>query len=196
MTGGCMSGLFCEGLANSPSDDRVFTGLQHPDPNHERIRIRRDTLVGLLAGVRVQFDRRRSRAQSLDDLASCDAGDCWIEAYEEMWNMVGNLWNHRFRPDRRDALDGTRDEIDPLLVVTLHRHFRLRKNPVDRRNHANNLFLRYLHAAADPVSRIIIRMGQVCQDLSAQQKTRVLWTKYSFDPGKSDKVETHAGVFP
>src|SRR4029078_8732678 len=129
-------------------------------------------------------------------LASCDPGDCWVEAYEQMWNMVGDLWNHGFRPDRRDVLDGTGNEIDPLLVVALHRHFRLRKNPVDRRNHADNLFLRYLHAPLEPVSRIVIRMGQICQNLPPQQKTRILWTAYPLAPGKSDKIEAHAGVFP
>ena len=77
-----MSGLYREGEANSPSHDRVFTGLQHPDSNHERVRIRWDALVGLLTRVRVQFDRRRSPAQGVDDLGRCDAGDGWVETYE------------------------------------------------------------------------------------------------------------------
>src|SRR5215471_2719222 len=105
-----------------------------------------------------------------------------------MRNMVGDPWNHRFRPDRGDALHGTCDEVDPLLVVALHRLLGMRKNPVDRRNHADNLLLCHLHAAADPVPRIIIRVGQVCQDLSSEQKTCVLWTAYPLSPGESDKV--------
>src|ERR1035438_7514895 len=128
-TGVGVSGLFCESRTNSLAHDRIFAGLQHPDPNHERVCIRRDALVGLLAGVRVQFNRRRPGAQSIDDLASGDASHRRVEAYEEMWNMVGDLWNHRLRPDRTNALYCTGNEIDPLLVIALHRHFRLRENP-------------------------------------------------------------------
>src|SRR5215470_2036255 len=53
-----LSGLFRQGFANSASYDRVFTGLQHPDSDYERVGIGRDALVGFLAGVRVQFNGR------------------------------------------------------------------------------------------------------------------------------------------
>jgi hypothetical protein len=93
-----VSALFREGRANSLAHDGIFTGLQHPDPHNERVCIRRDALVGLLAGVRVQFNRRFPGAQSVDDLATSDTSDRRIEAYEQMWNMVGDLWNHRLCP--------------------------------------------------------------------------------------------------
>src|SRR5881409_1941210 len=104
-----------EDCANTLAHDRIFTGLQHPHPDHERVCIRWNALVGLLAGVRVQFNRRLPAAQSGNDLASGNTSDCRVEAYEEMWNMVGDLRDHRLRPDRRDSLHGSRDQIDPFL---------------------------------------------------------------------------------
>src|SRR5208282_6055378 len=100
-------GWLGESRANSLAHDRIFTGLQHPYPNHERVCIRRDALVGLLAGVRVQFNRRRPLAQSIDDLASGDASNRRVKAYEEMWNMVGDPRDDRLRPYRRYALHRT-----------------------------------------------------------------------------------------
>ena len=70
-----------------------------------------------------------------------DASDLRVEAYEEMWNVVGDLRQRCFRSDKWDALHGSGDKIDPLLVVALHRLFRVRENPVDRRDHPHNLFL-------------------------------------------------------
>ena len=113
-----------------------------------------------------------------------------------MGNVVGDLWNHRLRPDRWDALHRTGDEVDPLLVVALHRLLGVRENPVDRRNHAHNLLFRNLHAAADSVSWIIVRVGQVRKRLPAQQQPSILWTTDSLAPGKRHQVEAHAGVVP
>jgi hypothetical protein len=85
------SRFFGENRTNALANDRIFAGLQHPYPNHERVCIRWNTLVGFLSRVRVQLDRRLPAAQSLDDLVSGDASDLRVEAYEEMWNVVGDL---------------------------------------------------------------------------------------------------------
>src|ERR1700722_2976836 len=162
------SRLFRKRRANSLPHDCVFARLQHPDSNHQRVRIRRDSLVRLLARVWIQFNRRRPRAQRVDNLARRHAGDRRVEAYEQMWNMISNLWNHRLRSDGSNTLHSAGDEISALLVVALHRLFRVGQNPIDCGDHPHNLFLRNLHAAADSVSRIIVLMSRVCQNLSAQ----------------------------
>jgi hypothetical protein len=50
---GWVSSLFRESGANSPSHDRVFTGLLPAGPRHEGVRIHRDAVVGLLISIRM-----------------------------------------------------------------------------------------------------------------------------------------------
>jgi hypothetical protein len=58
-------------------------------PNHERVCIRWNTLVGLLSRVRVQLDRRFPLRKASMIWSVVTPGDLRVEAYEEMWNLVG-----------------------------------------------------------------------------------------------------------
>jgi hypothetical protein len=48
--------LLGEGRANTPANDRIFAWLQHPDPDDQRICIRRYALIGFVACIGIEFN--------------------------------------------------------------------------------------------------------------------------------------------
>ena len=94
------------------------------------------------------------------------------------------------------VLHGLLDDVDAACVLRFERIVALLKQPVDGGDHAHNLLLRHLHAAADSVARIVVGMRQIGQHLPSQQQSRVLRTAHSLASGECYEIETHAGVLP
>ena len=178
------------------ADNRVFAGLQHPHTDDQRVGVGRNALVGLVAGVRVQFNSRLGGAERFNDLAGRDPRDRRVEADEQMRHMVCNLRNDCFCAHGRKTLHHARDPVGALLVVALHGLLGVRQNPVDRGDHAADLFLRDLHAAPNTVGRVVVPRSKPGQFLAAQQQACVLRPAHTLAARERDQVEAHAGVLP
>src|SRR5271170_3991973 len=137
-----------EHLPDTAADDRIFARLQHPDPDHECVCVRRNALVSRLSAIGVQLDGGLAFAQRCQNLFCRYASHGWVETYEYMRDMVRDLGNDRLGGDGGYPLDRCDDQVSALLIVPLHGFLCMRKNPVDGCHHANDLFLGHLHAAA------------------------------------------------
>src|SRR5271156_5502854 len=89
----------CECLTDSAADDRIFPRLQHPDSHHQRIRVRRNALVGWLSGVGIEFDRGGALAQLSHDLPGRNSSHGRIKEYQQVRYVISDPGNNGFASD-------------------------------------------------------------------------------------------------
>ena len=83
--------------------------------------------------------------------------------------MIGHRRHGDLRFDAGQAFQTGRDPFGAAPKFLLHPFIRLAEQPVDRGDHADDLLLGYLHAAPDPVERVVVGRRRRNKIFPAQQ---------------------------
>src|ERR1700738_2553299 len=114
-----------------------------------------------------------------------------------MRDVVRDFGNMDARLHGGNVLHPTGDDVDAAHVLGVVLLVVLLQQPVDRGDHADDLFFRDLHAPTDRVAVGIIVGGcEIGEVFPAKQQAGVLRPAYTLPTGETYEVIAHPGVIP
>ena len=167
--------------------DAVFAFEEHPGVDGE----------GVVAGSG-EFDGGVLGAEFKEDFVGGDADFGGVPGEAEDGDVVGDGLLEEGGGEGGDVFDDGGDDVGAAGDLGFDASGGLGvEQPVDGGDHADDLLLGDLHAAAYALTGAVVGGGEVDEVFSgAEKEASVLGASDAFAAGEGDEVEAHAGVLP
>src|SRR5712691_580711 len=180
----CLSSLL-QHFAKASGDDLLLARSHHPDSDDE----------GVALGT--GSDGGRSGSQAVDCVGRRDPFCRCVPRDPNVRNMVGDLGYEDVGFDAGQGCHAAANHLGAHFEVTLFRRMIFRQVQLQRRQHAEHLFLVDFHSASDGVAvRGRVQARRSDEIPPAEEQAGTLRAAETLAARERDEVETHLRVLP